>query len=72
MNNARKNNLASVYDKFTWQDVFNPRTLLCLNNHKYFMLIGIMRFLLVFYVQTYYVPDEYWQSLEVAHKMVYG
>nr|CAB3264859.1 GPI mannosyltransferase 3-like [Phallusia mammillata] len=23
-------------------------------------------------VQTYFAPDEYWQSLEVAHKLVYG
>ena len=22
-------------------------------------------------IQTYYVPDEYWQSLEVAHNMVF-
>lgn len=23
-------------------------------------------------IQTSYVPDEYWQSLEVAHQMVFG
>ena len=23
-------------------------------------------------VQTYFSPDEYWQSLEVAHSMVFG
>lgn len=26
----------------------------------------------MFVVQTSYVPDEYWQSLEVAHKQVFG
>ncbi len=23
-------------------------------------------------VQTYFVPDEYWQSLEPAHQLVFG
>lgn len=31
-----------------------------------------LRLLSVFYVQTFFVPDEYWQSLEVAHKFVFG
>lgn len=26
----------------------------------------------VFLVRTFYVPDEYWQSLEVAHKLTFG
>uniref|UniRef100_A0A1I8M584 Mannosyltransferase n=1 Tax=Musca domestica TaxID=7370 RepID=A0A1I8M584_MUSDO len=26
----------------------------------------------VFVVKTFYVPDEYWQSLEVAHKITFG
>lgn len=26
----------------------------------------------VFLVQTWYVADEYWQSLEVAHKLAFG
>ncbi|XP_068623014.1 GPI mannosyltransferase 3 isoform X2 [Battus philenor] len=34
--------------------------------------IFVVRILSVFLVQTYYVPDEYWQSLEVAHKQVFG
>ncbi|KAL1467204.1 hypothetical protein MTO96_042333, partial [Rhipicephalus appendiculatus] len=25
-----------------------------------------------FFVRTAFVPDEYWQSLEVAHKFVFG
>lgn len=30
-----------------------------------------VRLLSVFLVQTYYVADEYWQCLEVAHKIVF-
>ncbi|XP_071478286.1 GPI mannosyltransferase 3-like [Diadema antillarum] len=32
----------------------------------------LFRWLNVALVQTSFVPDEYWQSLEVAHKMVFG
>ncbi|KPJ19297.1 GPI mannosyltransferase 3 [Papilio machaon] len=35
-------------------------------------LILFVRILSVLFVQTWYVPDEYWQSLEVAHKQVFG
>ncbi|CAK1589256.1 unnamed protein product [Parnassius mnemosyne] len=35
-------------------------------------IIFFVRILSVFLVQTWYVPDEYWQSLEVAHKQVFG
>ena len=36
------------------------------------LLIVAVRLASVFIVQTYYVPDEYWQSLEVAHKLTFG
>jgi phosphatidylinositol glycan class B len=26
----------------------------------------------VFVVQTWFVPDEYWQSLEVSHRLSFG
>lgn len=26
----------------------------------------------VFLVRTFYVPDEYWQGVEVAHKITFG
>lgn len=32
----------------------------------------IIRLLSVWFVRTWYVPDEYWQSLEVAHNFVFG
>lgn len=35
-------------------------------------VILFVRILSVFLVQTWYVPDEYWQTLEVAHKQVFG
>ena len=31
-----------------------------------------VRLVSVFFVQTYFVPDEYWQSLEIAHLKVFG
>lgn len=34
--------------------------------------IVVVRLLSVFLVQTWYVPDEYWQTLEVAHKHAFG
>ncbi|XP_050672932.1 GPI mannosyltransferase 3 [Leptidea sinapis] len=37
-----------------------------------FILLLSARILSVFLVQTWYVPDEYWQTLEVAHKHVFG
>lgn len=36
-----------------------------------FLLI-IWRLCSVFVVQTFHVPDEYWQSLEVAHKLTFN
>lgn len=36
------------------------------------ILFLIVRITSVFVVQTFYVPDEYWQSLEVAHKLAFG
>ncbi|KAJ8720607.1 hypothetical protein PYW08_006072 [Mythimna loreyi] len=35
-------------------------------------VILFVRILSVFLVQTWYVPDEYWQTLEVAHKQAFG
>ncbi|XP_028164837.1 GPI mannosyltransferase 3 isoform X6 [Ostrinia furnacalis] len=37
-----------------------------------FGVILFVRIASVFVVQTWYVPDEYWQTLEVAHKQVFG
>ncbi|KAJ1525686.1 hypothetical protein ONE63_008900 [Megalurothrips usitatus] len=39
---------------------------------KDFRLFAALRLASVFLVQTAYVPDEYWQSLEVAHKLSFG
>nr|XP_034836369.1 GPI mannosyltransferase 3 [Maniola hyperantus] len=35
-------------------------------------VIAAVRLLSVFLVQTWFVPDEYWQTLEVAHKQAFG
>lgn len=39
------------------------------------LVVGLLLFFRVlngFVVQTYFDPDEYWQSLEVAHHSVFG
>lgn len=36
------------------------------------LLIVFIRLSSVFVVQTWFVPDEYWQSVEVAHKLSFG
>lgn len=36
------------------------------------LIFVVVRLLSVFLVQTYFVADEYWQCLEVAHKIVFG
>lgn len=37
-----------------------------------FSCLTLWRLTSVFLVQTAHVPDEYWQSLEVAHRMAFG
>lgn len=39
---------------------------------KVVSVILFVRLLSVFLVQTWYVPDEYWQTLEVAHNQAFG
>lgn len=41
-------------------------------NLKVIILLVLVRIASVFIVQTYFSPDEYWQSLEVAHKLTFG
>ena len=37
-----------------------------------FLGLVAFRFVNALMIQTSYVPDEYWQSIEVAHRMVFG
>lgn len=39
---------------------------------KVFVAFLALRILSVFVVKSWYVPDEYWQSLEVGHKLAFG
>lgn len=43
-----------------------------MNNIDVFVVFLATRLASVFLVQTYFVPDEYWQSSEVAHKFAFG
>lgn len=40
--------------------------------YKVFAAFLALRILSVFVVKSWYVPDEYWQSLEVGHKLAFG
>lgn len=39
---------------------------------RLFLLMLVIRCVDLLWVQSYFVPDEYYQSLEVAHKKVFG
>ncbi|KAI4457964.1 glycosyltransferase [Holotrichia oblita] len=43
-----------------------------MENWQALLIFLIARIASVFLVQTWYVADEYWQSLEVAHKFIFG
>ena len=38
----------------------------------YLIVFLVVRLSSVFLVQTWFVPDEYWQSIEVAHRLSFG
>ncbi|XP_074034783.1 phosphatidylinositol glycan anchor biosynthesis class B [Leptinotarsa decemlineata] len=42
-----------------------------MKNLGVFIIFLVIRVASVFLVQTFFVPDEYWQSLEVAHNLVF-
>lgn len=39
---------------------------------KVLLALIIVRVASVFLVKTFFSPDEYWQSLEVGHKLAFG
>ncbi|XP_059350572.1 GPI mannosyltransferase 3-like [Daphnia carinata] len=43
-----------------------------MRNQKFLFLFLLTRLSSVIVVQTWFVPDEYWQSLEVSHKLSFG
>ena len=40
--------------------------------YQVFFWFLLFRILSIFLIKTWYVPDEYWQSLEVGHKLAFG
>jgi len=40
--------------------------------HPFITIVGAVRLLNIFFPVTSFVPDEYWQALEVAHRLVFG
>ena len=42
------------------------------SNTTLYLALAALRTINALMIQTAFVPDEYWQSLEVAYKMVYG
>lgn len=64
-----QHNLSQVFNIFlTTLFIIFP----CTDMAKDLSLFASLRILSVFLVQTAYVPDEYWQSLEVAHYLSFG
>ena len=51
----------------------SPLVRLLLSSDKT-LFLGLLAFRIVnaLMIQTSYVPDEYWQSIEVAHRMAFG
>lgn len=43
-----------------------------MKNLDVFLIFLFVRLASVYLVQTYFVPDEYWQSLEVGHNLAFG
>ena len=43
-----------------------------MKNWDVFGIFLVVRLISVVFVQTFFVPDEYWQSLEVAHNISFG
>lgn len=60
------------FDKDSVMEV--PTVLRVLLSSQQALFFGLLAFRIVnaLLIQTSYVPDEYWQSIEVAHKMVFG
>lgn len=54
--------------------IFGPTVVRKILSTEKTLFLGLLMFRICnsLLIQTYYVPDEYWQSLEVAHNMVYG
>lgn len=43
-----------------------------LTDYRIFAAFLLLRLSCVYFVQSSFVPDEYWQSLEVSHKLAFG
>lgn len=41
-------------------------------NQKFLLIFIFLRIIAAFICESYFVPDEQWQSVEVAHKIVFG
>lgn len=60
----RDNAVMTVAEYCNMKNVWTDKKILC--------SLMIFRVISAIIVHTWYVPDEYWQSLEVAHKIVFG
>lgn len=51
-----------------------PQVLRLILSSEKTLFLGLLAFRVInaLVIQTAYVPDEYWQSLEVAHQMAFG
>ena len=56
------------------EPIVGPPIIKLLMSSEWTMFLGLLalRSVNALVIQTAFVPDEYWQSVEVAHKMAYG
>jgi hypothetical protein len=47
--------------------------ILCSSGNRAIAVLVLFRlFTAIYFVRTYFVPDEFWQSVEIAHRFVFG
>ena len=56
------------------EQISSPPVIKLLMSSEWTMFLGLcaLRCVNALLIQTAFVPDEYWQSVEVAHSMAYG
>lgn len=59
---------------YTPEPINGPPLLKLMLSNDWILFLGLLAFRTIngLAIQTMYVPDEYWQSLEVAHNMAFG
>ena len=56
------------------EPIEGPPVIQLIMSSEHTLFLGLLAFRIInaLFIQTSFVPDEYWQSLEVAHNMTFG